>query len=717
MRFKRTLKRFSSQNSQGQVTTNAYIGRNANVRLTNYLDNAPPMTQPYKEPTDLFENHQEEDEEFRNIFGDSPDNHSDDSSASTDTVTHHGDENPTNPTKAPSKNYRDDIPPNLRRPFRDPRLSKVNPYASLLKTPPTNSHKASSTEITPNTSNKINHDSSLKEINRIDTEAIPNHNRAAITRDLFNLKFKPLKIYTSPYLEDEYKPQANSIKLNPELEHLHPLIMSQHEVFAQHIIDLSNTSLTLTKTIEKKRNSYNQLKENKKVPKSLRIKVELTTSPSYVSNQNFLKLKEKLQLEVSNFIEKSTEIMTDWALIYLKLLINERCSAILSNAIQILNGLSSFYAEIIGTPEWPSTSKKHITLFLLKLYLSNSYLEIKDLEEFLETPLNELLQAGTKLFLNTESNEEVNDTLSNLNLSDFDPTNELQATFVSETLTNFDQILKISLIDIWRFNKERLKQASAAQNLKFTMKTLKTNEATKATASAITKAVENVAKTNTTNLQNALRLSNLERTVRKNEQKSNEFFKKTLNSRRNQKNSLGSHTQEHMASPHQQAPNNKNLKRKQKLVDLTLEDDSEENSDHGTSKHNHYTRNPIIRKKTRNFSPPHQKTVQWSGTKIKSFNPNQPVSSNFNTHFAHSSLPLFGQPWNPLNLSTAPPPGPPIQQHSHIANYQYPAAQQTATRIDFPQMQYQQQGLNQNPFLLQNQTRYNTTTKNNPFRN
>jgi hypothetical protein len=275
-----------------------------------------------------------------------------------------------------------------------------------------------------------------------------------------------------------YNPQANSIKLSPELEHLHLLIMLQHEVFTQHIIDLSNTSLTLTKTIEKKRNSYNQLKENKNVPKSLRIKVELTTSPSYASNQNFLNLKEKLQLEVSNFIEKSTEIMTDWALIYLKLLISERCSAILHNAIQILNGLSSFYAEIIGTPEWPSTSKKHISLFLLKLYLSNNYIQIKDLEEFLETPLNELLQTGTKLFLNTESNEEANNTLSNLNLSDFDPTNKLQATFVSETLTNFDQILKISLIDIWRFNKERLKQASAAQNLKFTMKTLKTNEAT-----------------------------------------------------------------------------------------------------------------------------------------------------------------------------------------------------------------------------------------------
>jgi hypothetical protein len=172
-----------------------------------------------------------------------------------------------------------------------------------------------------------------------------------------------------------------------------------------------------------------------------------------------------------------------------------------------------------------------------------------------------------------------------------------------------------------------------------------------------------------------------------------------------------------MASPQQQAPNNKILKRKQKLVDLTLEDDSEENSDHGTSKRNHFARSSLIRKKTRNFSPPPQKTIQWSGAKIKSFNPNQPVSSSFPTPFAHSSLPLFGHPWNPPNFSMAPPLGPPIQQRSHIANYQYPAAQQTATYIDFPQMQYQQQGLNQNPFLLQNQTRNNTTTKNNPFHN
>ena len=68
MRFKKTLKHFSNQNKQGQVTTNAYIGRNANVRLTNYLDNAPPMTQPNDESTVHYEDGNEEDEEFTTSF-------------------------------------------------------------------------------------------------------------------------------------------------------------------------------------------------------------------------------------------------------------------------------------------------------------------------------------------------------------------------------------------------------------------------------------------------------------------------------------------------------------------------------------------------------------------------------------------------------------------------------------------------------------------------
>jgi hypothetical protein len=54
------------------------------------------------------------------------------------------------------------------------------------------------------------------------------------------------------------------------------------------------------------------------------------------------------------------------------------------------------------------------------------------------------------------------------------------------------------------------------------MKSREINEATKETDIAIDKATENIAKANSENLQMNLRLSNLERNLRKHEQKSNE---------------------------------------------------------------------------------------------------------------------------------------------------------------------------------------------------
>jgi hypothetical protein len=122
--------------------------------------------------------------------------------------------------------------------------------------------------------------------------------------------------------------QTNSIKLTTE-------------VFTQHIIDITKTNLTLTKVIEIKKDSYKQLRDSKKIPKSLCIKVEPTTSPSYASNQDFIKLK-KMLTEVLTFIENSTGIMKDVVHIYRKKLTHYRMLlAILSNVIKILNGLAS----------------------------------------------------------------------------------------------------------------------------------------------------------------------------------------------------------------------------------------------------------------------------------------------------------------------------------------------------------------------------------------
>jgi hypothetical protein len=125
------------------------------------------------------------------------------------------------------------------------------------------------------------------------------------------------------------------------------------------------------------------MKNNNTIPWSLRLKCELTTSPAYAGNTNFLQLKEELQNEVTNFIQKGTRILTSWAEINIQLLIHDRCSNIFTKALQILDGLTSYYTEVIGMPTWRSVPIQHTTLFLFKLYLSNMLFDISDFIFFL----------------------------------------------------------------------------------------------------------------------------------------------------------------------------------------------------------------------------------------------------------------------------------------------------------------------------------------------
>ena len=222
--------------------------------------------------------------------------------------------------------------------------------------------------------------------------------------------------------------------------------MSQHEVFKQHIKDLGNIYLTLTKIIEKKKESFNLLKTNKKIPRSLHIKCELTIAPSYAHHHSFIQLKEELQNEVSTFIENSSKVMERWAEINIQLLTNGRCTNILTKALQILEGLSSFYADIIGQPYKPSVSSKNITLFLLKIYFSNNYIQTEDLAEHLGLPLEDILLLSAKIIYDTFSDSDVKHLLSSINILEFDITDNIQKEFVSEVLMNFNQIIRITTL-------------------------------------------------------------------------------------------------------------------------------------------------------------------------------------------------------------------------------------------------------------------------------
>jgi hypothetical protein len=217
---------------------------------------------------------------------------------------------------------------------------------------------------------------------------------------------------------------VEALKISPELEPLKPLILSQHEVFSQSIQDLGLICLTLTKLIRKKeRYSLLQLKNNNKIPRGLCLKYKLTKSPAY------------------------TDIMTTWAEINIQLLVQDCCFNIISKALQILDGLTSYNTEIIGMRTWPSAPSKYTILFLLKLYFSNMDLGISELVLIFNLPSKNMLLIGTKILLNTNSDEEA---------------------IALVTLVNFDN-LRITTINIWSIIKEnysKLPQPSIIRNLK-----------------------------------------------------------------------------------------------------------------------------------------------------------------------------------------------------------------------------------------------------------
>ena len=89
--------------------------------------------------------------------------------------------------------------------------------------------------------------------------------------------------------------------------------------------------------------------------------------------------------------------MIRWAEKNLQLLIQDRCFKILKKALKLLDGLISVYSDAIGTPRFPSLpTKKCNNLFFLKLYLSNEYININILTDFLGLP-EEILLIGANI--------------------------------------------------------------------------------------------------------------------------------------------------------------------------------------------------------------------------------------------------------------------------------------------------------------------------------
>jgi len=312
------------------------------------------------------------------------------------------------------------------------------------------------------------------------------------------------KVFISSYLDETFRPTSGNFKLPPELALLETLILSQHEALMQPIMDLATINLNLTKILEKKKESTFNLQNDDKIPRSLRIKCELTSSPSYAQHPEFLNLKDQLKHEVDNFITNGTKIMIEWAKINVKLLNYDHCTDILDKALQIPDGLTFFYSNIFNTPQWLSVKEKYLTIFLFKLYVSGQYFDITSLTEYLDMPTEEILTAGTKVFLKTQSEDTASKIITSLDLNDVNMNEFDNYAFITEILLNFDQIIKITTIGIWNQHQEKMKQATAAMKMKARMKSLEITSATLATAQAISRATNALESDQVLNTNNNL---------------------------------------------------------------------------------------------------------------------------------------------------------------------------------------------------------------------
>jgi hypothetical protein len=248
------------------------------------------------------------------------------------------------------------------------------------------------------------------------------------------------------------------------------------------------------------------------------------------------------------------------------------------------------------------------------------------------------------------------------------------------------------------------------------MKSLETTSATAATAFAIAKATENEISMNSQQLAASLRLSNLEKLTRKQEQKFNEISKE-LRNKKMQKNMSGSQLSGSMASPEKLTLTMNRNKSKQCIIDLSLED-SEETTPQSTelTTPTAQGKRATKRQRERLSHPPSKKTIQWKQAEAKLYNPEHPVSTHLpplhsnpmsNPYATGTNFATSNGTWRIPAPQIAPPAILLHQQQSPFGNHQYNPFP--------PNFQQPQQNLyTQNPFNTFPQNP-NNSNRDNPF--
>jgi len=421
--------------------------------------------------------------------------------------------------------------------------------------------------------------------------------------------------------------------LDPELEPLLPLIMSQHEAFTPHFIELGKISLSLSKDITKKKENFSLLKDNKKIPRSLRVKVELTASPAYSTDTDFIRLKDTMKDIVSDFIRKGTDCMIEWASKNIQLLLRDRCHSIFSKALQILDVIISYHSAFMGQPSWTTAKAYSLTFYLFKLYFSGPFFTHQELLNFFDLSKDQIILIVSKILTKDSSDEEALGAYNDMSLDNIDDSSEQEYEFLTETLKLFDEIMKTTTIALWSHNLRLTKQTNAVNILKAKLTALETLNATQATALAIARATEDLNEKSSQEEYRELRLTNLEKKVKSYEQKTNEIANKINNKQSKNKllkNFKGSLPTESLSTP---SPKTLSHKKSQQMVDLTNGDDEAlqvtpaisllsppvpQNKNTYQRKHQKSSQTPALKKSS----------VHWKAAEVKQYNPEYPVTTS-----------------------------------------------------------------------------------------
>jgi hypothetical protein len=190
--------------------------------------------------------------------------------------------------------------------------------------------------------------------------------------------------------------------------------------------------------------------------RSLRLKCELTTSPSCENNRDFIILKRELNEAVKEFMKKGLHIMKSWSHINIRLLKEDRCFNILKKAINIMDALFTYWTDVFLPLSWPTQVTNNPILFLSKVYFGTDYIDnIDQILNYFDLPTSEILLSISKILTKNSGDKYNSELIDSMDITFLDNVEENNLIIINETLTAFVEILQATTILLWDTNQRK----------------------------------------------------------------------------------------------------------------------------------------------------------------------------------------------------------------------------------------------------------------------